>query len=181
VGGGEPGPQRLQAVIAGFEVVTFAGDQTAIQQKIELPAKFLIGEDFAHGDAAGRDPIEKQQARRRMKMNLRALGISRPGMGDERFGDPFEGCVCLDAEFLVAYRRGSRACPIDPRCGRRAEYQVRARRDMDVGFELVSIEKSGGGIDDAEHQPSGVEVGFAEVNGRAETLMRNDRCAVRAA
>jgi hypothetical protein len=55
-----------QAVIVGIEVVAFAGDEALAERSIKLPAKMLVSENFAHRHPSWRDPVEKQQAGRRV-------------------------------------------------------------------------------------------------------------------
>ena len=52
---------------------------------------------------------------------------------------------------------------------------------MDVRLQTIPVKKSRGGIHDAEHEPILIDVGFAQMDRRAETLLGNHRNAIRPA
>ena len=76
-----------------------------------------------------------------------------------------------DGELLAAHRRRAGPRPIDARRGRRAEHQLRASGDMDVGLQQIPVEEPGGRIDDALDEMPVIDVGLAEVHRRTETLL----------
>lgn len=173
-------PQRFQTRSARQQLVTLPRDQYSANKDVQFQPQRLVGENFPHRHPPWRQPIEIEQTRIGMQFDLRALHISRSGVRNEGFRDPFQKSIFFHAQSLPALRRRSRPRPIHPARGRTAKRQPGTLSHFHMQIQEIPIEKSRGRIHNALHQTPLVHMRFAKMDRRTEALPRDIGNSVRA-